>query len=295
MAVNPELLKQLMGKTPEEIDKIHAQAMQANKPEGGGFNLGRGVLAGIRGLPAILQNKVPTESDDIDTYYKKALIKQAISPEKSESWKPTTREEAIAFEREKLGIKEPLLAEKEQKQTKKDELNRATELRKEFNTSKVLQDFQVVDRGFKALNSAYEQAVSPDAKSRIASDQALGVLFQKLLDPQSVVRESEYARTPEGASFFNRIQSIAPQLQKGGLRLADADRLALLDTAKKLMQSSQDSLNAHIDRYSSLASQYEVDPNLILGDIKKVVVGPDGKRYRIIGGDPSDPDIEEIK
>jgi hypothetical protein len=152
-----------------------------------------------------------------------------------------------------------------------------------------MQDYQTVDRGYRALEDAFRLSTSPDVKSRIASDQALGVLFQKLLDPQSVVRESEYARTPEGAALLNRIASIGPQLTKGGLRLADSDRRSLVESAEKLLESSQKSLEGHISRYTEIAKSYNVDPKYILGGIEtrftKPSLGSDGdKNTPAVGG-----------
>ncbi len=152
----------------------------------------------------------------------------------------------------------------------KETLSLANDLRKEFNQDKVYKNYQEIQRGFKGLQEAYALAVNPDTKSRIAADQALGVLFQKMLDPESVVRESEYARTPEGAAAVSRIQSILPQLQKGGLRMSNEDRQALLETAKKLYTSGKELLDNHMNRYSQIANDYGVDTNLIFGGLDKL-------------------------
>lgn len=187
---------------------------------------------------------------------------------KGEEWKPKTQDEALDFERVKLGIKVESPEKKEQQRGKM--LDRATILRKEFNTSQISKDYQTITRAYQGIESAFKLAINKDKKTRIASDQALGVLFQKLLDPSSVVRESEYARTPEGASLMNRLQSIAPQLVKGGLTLKDEDRMALVEMSKKLLDSAQIAFNEQIDRYTQLAKDYEIDFNLILGNIKKI-------------------------
>ena len=49
-----------------------------------------------------------------------------------------------------------------------------------------------------------------------AGSQAVLVTFQKILDPASVVRESEYARSSSGLSMFERIKGGAEKLGKGG-------------------------------------------------------------------------------
>ena len=179
---------------------------------------------------------------------------------------PTGKEQsditkAIKTGRELFKASPAMAAERKKRET----LNLASSLRKEFNADATYKNYKTIKRSAEGLEAAYQLATSPDTKSRIAADQALGVLFQKMLDPTSVVRESEYARTPEGASFLNRLSSFAPQLQKGGLRLKDEDRMALVEQAKKLLESAQQDLELHIERYSEIARQYGVAPQLVVG------------------------------
>lgn len=144
-----------------------------------------------------------------------------------------------------------------------------TTLRKEFQASDAFKNFQTIRRSEQQMKMAYQMSLSKNEASRIASDQALGVLFQKMLDPTSVVRESEYARTAEGVSAFNRIRSFLPKLQKGGLGIADEDRKALYDMANKFLDVAKTTLNESIDRYTQLAKLYKIRPELIFGGIQK--------------------------
>lgn len=152
------------------------------------------------------------------------------------------------------------------------QLNVASGLRKEFNAARVSRNYETISRSAKALEQAYKLSTRPDMKSRVASDQALAVLFQKMLDPASVVRESEYARTPEGAAAINRILAFVPQLRRGGLRLTNEDRYAIYEQAQRLLQEAQRTYNVHIDRYTNISQMYGVDPKLIFGGIKKVPI-----------------------
>ena len=49
-----------------------------------------------------------------------------------------------------------------------------------------------------------------------AGSQAVLVTFQKILDPSSVVRESEYARSASGLGLLERVKGAAERLDKGG-------------------------------------------------------------------------------
>lgn len=204
----------------------------------------------------------------------------SLNPEKAQqmglSQNLTTGEATIApkYTNPLETLKDTLAIEKSRKEieqmgegTDKDTLGRATILRKEFNTDAAYKNFQILQGSADKMKEAYNLAVSPDSRSKIASDQALAVTFQKMLDPSSVVRESEYARTPEGAAFMSRAGSFVDQFNKGGLRIGDQDRLALIQTANKMLKSGQKQMNSHISRYKSLAKDYNVKPQLILGDI----------------------------
>lgn len=153
--------------------------------------------------------------------------------------------------------------------TSVDPLEAGTVLRKEFNSDKIRDDYNTISRAAKQIEQAYNMSIKPgDKKSRVASDQALAVSFQKMLDPSSVVRESEYARTPEGIALMSKLEAVIPQLQQGGLMISDHDRRAILDMANTLLIESQKTMNEHIERYQIIADQYGVAHPIIFGNIK---------------------------
>jgi hypothetical protein len=49
-----------------------------------------------------------------------------------------------------------------------------------------------------------------------AGSQAVLITFQRILDPTSVVRESEYARSSSGLSMLNRMQGMYDKVVSGG-------------------------------------------------------------------------------
>jgi hypothetical protein len=138
---------------------------------------------------------------------------------------------------------------------------------KEFRTDKRVQDLQIIERSERGMEAALRQ--SKTAKSRIASDQALGVLFQKMLDPTSVVRESEFARTPQGASIINRMQGAAEQLVKGGLKLKDEDREALVEMGRTLLLEAKKTANTAFDEFDTRATELGLNKKVVFGGRKK--------------------------
>lgn len=151
----------------------------------------------------------------------------------------------------------------------KDKVQVAVTQAKEFRADPRIKDLGVIERSEKGMQAALKMATAPGVKSRIASDQALGVLFQKMLDPTSVVRESEFARTPEGAAAVNRLLAIAPQLRLGGLRLLDEDRQALVTMAEKLLREAKITANRAFDEFETRADEIGLNKKIVFGGAKK--------------------------
>ena len=157
----------------------------------------------------------------------------------------------------------------EQGLSSKDKIQVAVTQAKEFRTDPRIKNLNIIERSERGMQSALKLATAPGVKSRIASDQALGVLFQKMLDPESVVRESEFARTPEGAAAINRLLAIAPQLRLGGLRLLDEDRQALVTMAQKLLQEAKITANRAFDEFEIRANEIGLNKKIVFGGAKK--------------------------
>lgn len=191
---------------------------------------------------------------------------------KTEQARRTSSAEQIANMKLKLFRDNPGLLLKtllKQDLTGPERLRLGNQLRGEFNSSKIYKNFLVTQRSERAMHVAYQEAIRGDLESKVGADQALAVMFQKMLDPDSVVRESEYARTPEGVGVLQRISSYVEKWQKGGLAISDADRAALYDIAKKLLVVEKQTMNELIERYTMIAKDYGIEPKLIFGNIKK--------------------------
>ncbi len=97
--------------------------------------------------------------------------------------------------------------------------------------------------------------------------QAVLVTFQKILDPTSVVRESEYARTAYGQSLINRIEGYAQKLGAGGAGLTDKEMAAMVQTSREFL-SGMDTYTAGLrERINRTAQEYKLDPRLIFDDV----------------------------
>ncbi|HEX2594700.1 MAG TPA: hypothetical protein VHL34_24570 [Rhizomicrobium sp.] len=97
--------------------------------------------------------------------------------------------------------------------------------------------------------------------------QAILVTFQKILDPTSVVRESEYMRSAAGQSLDNRVRGYMEQLAKGGagVPLAELEKFARLakEAAKAQSTGYVDSIKARIGRS---ADHFNIPRDLVFED-----------------------------
>jgi len=161
-----------------------------------------------------------------------------------------------------------------------DMLDRATTIRKEFRDSKVFKDYEVISRSNENIEAAYKRATDPKTTSKLAADQALVTSFNKMLDPMSVVRESEYARTPEGASLINRALGYMKQIDTGGVGLVDRDRKEIYQMAQDLLSGSATSLKKETAVYKNIAKSFDIPEELIFGGMEK--------EFDLVGGSSND-------
>ena len=97
-----------------------------------------------------------------------------------------------------------------------------------------------------------------------AGSQAVLVTFQKILDPTSVVRESEYARSASGLSLLDQAKGQYEKLKQGGAgmtleQLGSFARFAD-EAVAKLAEGRVGKERARIKRF---ADAYGIDPTLI--------------------------------
>jgi|TARA_Y100000310_G_scaffold84459_3_gene81368 hypothetical protein len=101
--------------------------------------------------------------------------------------------------------------------------------------------------------------------------QALGVAFQKLLDPGSVVRESEFDRTTKGQPLWETLKGQWEKLEAGGLGLTEKGFMEIYNTTMelaagydKLWDREIQSVENAITRYNSFSPAVPADPKSIL-------------------------------
>jgi len=85
-----------------------------------------------------------------------------------------------------------------------------------------------------------------------------------MLDPTSVVRESEYARSAEGTALMSRIQGAYEKLIQGGAGVTVEDLKTFKDMSLKLMENYQLDMVDAAERIEYNAAKNGLDMGTIL-------------------------------
>ena len=152
-------------------------------------------------------------------------------------------------------------------------VNQEAALRKEFNSSPAVKEYDSVRQQMARVESAIEQAKT--SKNFVAIDQALINGLNKMIDPNSVVREGEYARTIQNSPLFNRILGKVDQIRAGGGGFTPEERSALVSLMRDFNRDAESLYQTHASEYERLAEESGIDPKRIV--VRRDVVKPKGK------------------
>jgi hypothetical protein len=124
---------------------------------------------------------------------------------------------------------------------------------------------QEVVRNVNGVNALWRDYQSNPKKGLNAVSQAIITSYGKILDPGSVVRESEYARTPEGLSLVNKAQGWIEKMQKGGAGLTASDLNEFINAINVLGTNAQKEINSQIQTARAYGDKYGLDTSLMGG------------------------------
>jgi hypothetical protein len=146
-------------------------------------------------------------------------------------------------------------------------------LKQDFMGSQITKDFQIIERTSAQMKGALEgwkaraTAAAKEGKTleKGGIDQTLITLFNKLLDPSSVVRESEYARTPEGMAVLDRLAGQWEKFKAGGAGISDSFRDEIIASSDTLMKAAEEGFAKHVQDSIADAQTYGIEPARVVG------------------------------
>jgi hypothetical protein len=134
---------------------------------------------------------------------------------------------------------------------------KADKLRDEFNTQS--KDFIAVGDSYSTVQAA---ANDPSA----AGDLSMIFAYMKMLDPNSVVREQEFANAQNAAGVPDRIRNQWNKVLEGE-RLNPAQRKDFIAQAKKVYEVRKTRHKSIVNRYTEIAKRNKVNPDDVVGDM----------------------------
>ena len=120
-------------------------------------------------------------------------------------------------------------------------------------------------KGYQEMRSAYGQVTESLKKGTPAGDLAGATKFMKLLDPGSVVRESELYLAMSATGALDRFTNYANSVIKG-TKLTPAQRADFQSLADKLFADSANMYNSKYNEYEQLGNRYGFNAKGALGD-----------------------------
>lgn len=114
------------------------------------------------------------------------------------------------------------------------------------------------------MQSAYGQITDSLREASPAGDLAAATKFMKLLDPGSVVRESELYLAMQASGALDRIVNYA-NLRLSGQKLTPDQRKDFQSLADKLYSTATSTYNQKRNEYAELAKAYGLDINRAVG------------------------------
>jgi hypothetical protein len=131
---------------------------------------------------------------------------------------------------------------------------------------KLADDYRLESKDFTTMNQAMRRVVASATNPSAAGDMALLYSYMKILDPGSVVRESEFATAAQSGSLPQQIQGAATKLLSGQ-RLTPEQRTDFVNRARALYTEADNSNKAVRESYTQRAKKFNVDPSLIFTDL----------------------------
>jgi hypothetical protein len=151
-------------------------------------------------------------------------------------------------------------------ETPEKKFDRSSALRKEYQGIQVVKDFDQVKVAYNQINGALKNP-SP------ANDLAAATKFMKLLDPGSVVRESELGMAMAATGAIDRVSNYYDRL-KSGEKLTPQQREDFRKSAEMLYKASENVVIPIQNEYRGIAAESGVNPRQVIIQTPSAITTP---------------------
>ena len=139
------------------------------------------------------------------------------------------------------------------------------------NTLKLRSDFrsEPIYKGFQEVKSAYDQVKESAKLASPAGDLAAATKVMKILDPGSVVRESELGLALSASGLGDRVGNYA-NMVISGQKLTPTQRKDFLNLSEQLYNASANQYNSKRGEYVGIAERNQLNVPDVVGEAAKV-------------------------
>lgn len=127
-------------------------------------------------------------------------------------------------------------------------------------------DFARDSKGFVGIRDAYQRVVTAAKKPDAAGDLSLIFGYMKMLDPNSVVREQEFANAQNAAGVPDQVRNLYNRALSGE-RLNPNQRQQFVGQARQLFDVAKRNQAQVSQQYSRRAQKFGIDPLFVVEDL----------------------------
>lgn len=140
----------------------------------------------------------------------------------------------------------------------------AEALQQQFKNAGALRgEFTKITNNFADINDAYGRIYASAESPSPAGDMALIFNYMKMLDPASVVRESEFQTAAMAGDYGDRIKNLVSRALSGQM-LTDSQRNDFVGRASRLYREAEQIHGKREAEYRRLAERQGVDPASVI-------------------------------
>jgi hypothetical protein len=128
-------------------------------------------------------------------------------------------------------------------------------------------------KDYNTIRDASSSLESISKAPSAASDIAMVFSFMKILDPGSVVRETEYATAARAAGVPERVVGVIEKIQSGQF-LTPSQRADFLSVAQTMAKSREVGYRSNLERYRGISQRIGVDARNVIPEDRPPTIDP---------------------
>lgn len=221
-------------------------SQKAMRPEG--YTLGENQIRfeiGADGKPMAVAQGAPKAEQNLTNDYKNWVL--AGKPKTFSAWLEESKKPLVVMNEGQKGFEN------------------TTDLKKQFGNEPIYKEFA-------GMQTAYSQVTSAIKQGTPIGDTAAATKIMKLLDPSSVVRETELGMAMAATGKMDRLKNYM-DLYISGKKLTDSQRTDFQSLADQLYNAAATAYNDKRGEYERIGQGFKLNTDLALGSPAKVMGG----------------------